>query len=55
MKDKITMSFVCTGENAESIKAYADKWSISQSTIINIILQSFFENVERIVNEKEGK
>lgn len=51
-KDKKTISFVCDNDNADNIKVWADKWAISQSTVINIILRSFFENVEKVMNDE---
>lgn len=52
MAKKNTMSFVVAEDNKENIKKWADKWAISNSVVINIILRSFFENVEKVLNEK---
>lgn len=51
-KEKQTMSFVIDKDNRENIKKWADKWAISNSVVINVILRSFFENVEKVLNEQ---
>lgn len=45
-KESVTISFVCSKENAENIEAAAESYGVSRSAIINIILKRYFEKEE---------